>query len=265
MKWFCFALIVLGVAGCSRSVEKEQPLQAPAETAAPAPVTAEPLPPPYVERGQPGVYTRTEHDPRPFMEKTQPDKVNLWFKFPNDEHWYIDWDAERKPFDLIVIHHTATSPTTTAESIDTGQKDRLYVPRYQSENDDPYVKGLPPNSGHVVNGKERFGGYHHLVYEDGRVTTELSPLVKINETWFVDMVGWHTGTWEVNCRSLGICLVGDFTDQEPPEPQLTATARLIAYYKTRYPQLQVQPHQALSRTECPGRTWRVWSKKLQAE
>lgn len=265
MKRFCLALIILSILGCTRSANEEQvtslqPTVAPRST--PVPTSPEPLIPPRVERGRPILYSRAEHDPRPFLEKTQSDKRKLWFVFLNDNHWYINWDAERQPFNLIVIHHSATSPQVTAESISTGQKERLYAPRYRSGNNDPYVKGLPPHSGHVVNGKETFIGYHHLVYEDGRVTTELSLLVKIGETWLIDMVGWHAGNWEVNCRSIGICLVGDFTDKQPAEAQLTATARLIAHYRKFNPDLTVKPHHTLSATECPGKTWQVWGNQL---
>lgn len=219
-----------------------------------------------VKRSAAPSYSREEYDPQSFLDQTRPDKRDLWFKFPDDEHWYIDWDAERQPFDLIVIHHSATSPDVTAESISESQKTRLYAPRYKSGNNDPYVKGLPPHSGHVINdGEETFIGYHHLVYPDGMVTTELSPLVKINGQWFVDMVGWHSGDWDVNCRSIGICLVGDFTDEKPPEKQLSLAATLIAHYKDYNPDLDVQPHKAFSATECPGNTWPSWRNKIMKE
>lgn len=38
--------------------------------------------------------------------------------------------------------------------------------------------------------------------------------------------------------------------------------KLIAYYRTLNPELQIRPHQAFARTECPGRTWDSWGMRL---
>lgn len=254
--------LLLLTVGCSKSADTTPPAQSTAQEQPAAYQALQPLKPPEVKRGPPVLLSIAEYPPIGWVGKSGDDKVPTWFKVENGK-WYIDWDAERKPFDTLVIHHSATPTNTTANSIDQSQKERLYLPRYRSANNDPFVKGLPPHSGHVVNGKERFIGYHHLVSSDGKVTTELQPLIKVKDIWYVDMVGWHAGNWDVNCRSLGICLIGDFTDQEPPEAQLKATARLIAYYRTLNPKVRVQPHNAYARTECPGRTWGVWGRKLE--
>lgn len=247
--------------GCSQSADKMPPAQSTAKEQPTQSEKHQPLKPSEVKRGKPILFSSTDHDSKEWMDKTSAPKVKTWFKVENGK-WYIDWDAERKPFNTLVIHHSATPTDTSADSIDQSQKERLYLPRYRSGNDDPFVQGLPSHSGHVVDGKERFIGYHHLVFSDGKVTTDLQPLIKVKDTWYVDMVGWHVGNWEVNCQSLGICLIGDFTDQKPPEAQLKATARLIAHYKTLNPKLRVQPHKAYARTECPDRTWEAWSRKL---
>lgn len=251
MKLLLLGLIVLVVAGCSSN--SSSPSSSPV-VSQPSSVTREPA----------ITYDPSAGDQKPeaWIKKTRVGKAGLWFKVNEDGTWHVDWDAERRPFDLIVIHHSATGPETKAESIDEGQRQRLYAGLYKSTNDDPFVQGLEPHSGHVVGGKERFIGYHHLVYADGTVTTELQPLIKKDDTWYVDMVGWHCGNWEANCRSLGICLVGDFTDHEPPTKQIEAAKSLIAHYKTLMPNLQVKPHHAFVATECPGKTWDSWGKRL---
>lgn len=221
--------------------------------------------PPQVNVGEPIVLKEDQYRRQEYVDRSKELRSggSTTLRFPRLANgWYVDWDAERKPLDLIVIHHSATGPTVTADSISNSQRERLYVPRYRSESQTPYVKGLPVHSGHVVNGKETFIGYHHLVYPDGRITTELSPLTRVKGVWHVDMVGWHAGNWDANCRSIGICLVGDFTKEEPPEAQVAATLKLIAYYHTLVSKLDVKPHNHFKATECPGRAWNAVRKRL---
>lgn len=245
-----------------------------------------PLKPPGVKRS-PNPILFNGKPPKEYLDKTLKDKVDVWFKirsfkFQGVEQylWYIDWDAERKPFDTIVIHHSATTPNATAEEIESYNK-RVYERRYtfdetQPGGDDPYVKGLKIVPNHVIISledekksetirltKDRFIAYHHLVYETGRVTTELQPLIKRNNQWLIDMVGWHAGNWPVNCQSIAICLVGNFQTQEPSLKQLEATAGLIRHYVQFNPKLKIEPHRSIARTDCPGQSWERWRTKLE--
>ncbi|OGZ69187.1 MAG: hypothetical protein A3D44_02405 [Candidatus Staskawiczbacteria bacterium RIFCSPHIGHO2_02_FULL_42_22] len=231
--------------------------------------------PPEVKRGEPIVFKMVDYDVKEWQAKTKTGAAP-WFKVDVKKgSWYVDWDAQRQPFDTIVIHHSDTKPDTIPADIDSGQKERLYAPRYRSADDDPYVKGLTIHSGHIVDGKEKYIGYHHLVYADGKVTTELSPLVKIDGKWFVDHVAWHAGKWSVNCRSVAICLVGNFSEEyeedgkkkirEPSDAQLRATAGLIVHYRTFNSKATVTSHGDHAKTECPGKTWYLWKKKITKE
>lgn len=217
--------------------------------------------PPIVKWSKPPALDSKKYDIKEFREKTKKESPH-WFSEYLDGGWFVNWDAERKPFDLIVIHHSATAPNIAAESISASIKERLYVPRYRSEDRDPYVKGLPVHSGHVINGKETFIPYHHLVYPDGKITTELRALVSQGNAWHIDHVGWHAGNWEVNCRSIAICLTGDFTKEEPAEKQVEATLKLIGYYKTYNPKLDVKPHGHFKNTACPGKAWDAIKRAL---
>lgn len=229
--------------------------------------TAKPFNPPQVKRGSPVTLPKTNFDPRPYKAKTLPDKVAVWFKETGDgKSWWIDWDAERRPFKRIIVHHSATTPDAKPEEIES-YTTRIYRGRYQLDEksaggNDPYVKGLPIHSNHLVKGRERLITYHHLVYGDGRITTELQPLIKVKNQWLIDMVGWHAGNWQVNCESIAVCLVGTFQDSNPSDKALKALAGLIAYYKQFNPKLLVEPHNQHSKTSCPGNTWEYWSDKL---
>lgn len=226
------------------------------------------LKPPEVKRGSPMTLPMKQFDPTPWKQKTLKEKIPIWFKeHPASKTWWIDWDTERRPLKRLIIHHSVTTADASPEEIE-GYTRRLYTGRYSLDaqaagGNDPYVKGLPIHSAHVVDGKERFISYHHLVYPDGRVTTELQPVINIKDEWWVDMVGWHVGQWTINCESLGICLVGNYTASDPPEKATAALACLIAYYKTLSPSLVVEPHKQYRATECPGNTWDSWRKKLE--
>ncbi len=231
------------------------------------PKTIEAVKPPEVKKGEPIAFKMADYDVKEWKSKSKP--TNTSFEVSGDS-WYVDWDKERQLFNTIVIHHSATGADATADDIEKIQKFRLYAPRYKSKSDDPFVnevdgKSLPIHSGHVIDGKERFIGYHHLVYADGKVTTEMSPLAKIDDKWYIDHVGWHAGNWSVNCRSVAICLVGNFSEKEPPDAQLHATAGLVVHYRGFNSKLTVKSHGEITNTECPGKTWRIWREKIAGD
>lgn len=231
-------------------------------------VPANPTAPPKVKRGGPVTFPKSKVDPAPYKAKTLPHKAAVWFKETADgKGWWIDWDAERSEFKRIIIHHSDTRPPdATPQQIESFTA-QLYLKRYQLDEkaaggNDPYVRWLPEHSNHVVNGKQRQIAYHHLIYPDGRLTTELQPLVKINGKWFVDMVGWHAGNWGINCESIAICLIGSFQDRDPSDKAIRALVGLITYYREFNPKVVVEPHSDHKQTDCPGNTWEYWSDKL---
>jgi N-acetyl-anhydromuramyl-L-alanine amidase AmpD len=60
-----------------------------------------------------------------------------------------------------------------------------------------------------------------------------------------------------NQIDLGICLIGDFTKAPPPDEQLRVTAELCADLCERWGILpmDIRPHRAFRKTECPGRAF----------
>lgn len=159
----------------------------------------------------------------------------------------INWEAEKIATDTIVIHHTGEAPGMTWAQLSEIQKSTLYVPRYASKNNDPYVFGETPHSGHFrrEGGQdvEVFYAYHWLVRTDG--STER--LLKDEE------VGWHAGDWETNCRSIAICLDGDFSTAKPSAKALQAVAKLVAGYQKKFQITRVVGHNEVRvTTKCPG-------------
>lgn len=141
------------------------------------------------------------------------------------------WPQQRTRTTAIVVHHSATPPTTTPQVIAD------YHVR---------TKGMPHTQ------------YHALIYADGTI-------FQVN-AWN-DLV-WHAGCGydhpqNANSFSIGVCLVGDFSVHPPPDAQLAAFRELRSHLETLYGHaLDVLGHSECYgvSTSCPGRTWPSWKE-----
>lgn len=86
-------------------------------------------------------------------------------------------------------------------------------------------------------------GYHFVIEVNGDIVL-CHPLTTISYN-----VAHH------NTQSIGICLSGDFTRQEPSPKQLQSLRELIAHLRRQVPQkLSVSGHRDHGQTSCPGPT-----------
>ncbi len=100
--------------------------------------------------------------------------------------------------DWIIIHHTASSATLTGHQFDAVRKYHI--------------------------GKGWGGiGYHWFVEYDGTIRAGRPE----------DQAGAHCKQWLMNYRSVGICLAGDFDEQDPSEAQLDALTALLTDVQLR--------------------------------
>lgn len=84
-------------------------------------------------------------------------------------------------------------------------------------------------------------GYHFIIEVNGDII-QANPLTNVSYN-----VSGH------NTRSIGICLSGDFTKQEPSPQQLKSLQNLIAHLRRELPQeLEVFGHKDYGQTSCPG-------------
>jgi len=93
-------------------------------------------------------------------------------------------------------------------------------------------------------------GYHYVIRKNGNI--ELGRPV--------DTVGAHTSGY--NSTSIGICLTGNFMEETPSAEQLRALVGLIRYLEQQYGQLEINRHQDLSPTACPGDKF-PWKQFIQ--
>lgn len=84
-------------------------------------------------------------------------------------------------------------------------------------------------------------GYHFVIEVNGDIIL-CNPITTISYN-----VSGH------NTRGIGICLSGDFTQQEPTSAQLKSLDNLIKHLRKELPQyLAVDGHKAYGQTSCPG-------------
>lgn len=149
-----------------------------------------------------------------------------------------NWDAERKDIDTIVIHHTSNPEGLSNERLSAIELIRLYAPAYAKMK----VK-KPIYSAHFRNGKQVFYPYHWIIRSDGSTERLL----------FDNEIGWHAGNWDINCRSVAICIDDDHEYSVPDKNELKVIADLI---KANYPTVQVNRifgHCEINlKTTCPS-------------
>jgi hypothetical protein len=154
-------------------------------------------------------------------------------------------DAERKPIDTIIIHHTSNPPGMTKELLSGMELIRLYAPEFAAPKyeADKKMKGRPICSGHFRDGHQVFWPYHWFVRRDGTAERLLND----------DEIGWQAGDWDINCRSVAICFDGDFENSRPSDIELSAAASII---KDHYPQVArecIFGHREINlKTTCPS-------------
>uniref|UniRef100_A0A7C4M365 N-acetylmuramoyl-L-alanine amidase n=1 Tax=candidate division CPR3 bacterium TaxID=2268181 RepID=A0A7C4M365_UNCC3 len=162
-----------------------------------------------------------------------------------------NWDSERKPIEYIVLHHTSAPTNVSLSLLSTVQMIRLYVNQYLLKKDklkysnDPVVYGQPLWSNHFRKRKMVFFAYHWLIRSDGSAQR----LLQDNE------IGWHAGSWPINCASIAICFSGNYENKMPDKKMLDSAVKII---KENYPKVSKKNILGHGETKseptaCPGK------------
>jgi len=95
-------------------------------------------------------------------------------------------------------------------------------------------------------------GYHYLIRRNGQI--------EIGRP--AEMIGAHAQGY--NEDSIGICLTGNFMKESPAPEQLLALGELIHEMEKLYGTLEINRHQDLAPTNCPGDQfpWEEFMKQL---
>jgi N-acetyl-anhydromuramyl-L-alanine amidase AmpD len=132
----------------------------------------------------------------------------------------------------------------------------VYAPYFANPTDkrEKSLQGQPIWSNHFKNNKQVFYLYHWLMRMDGTFERLLDD----------DQIGWHAGNWDINKRSIGICLDNDYENQDPTDEVLR---KLAHHIKQNYPQIKpknvIGHREARDGTICPGQNFlTIWKPKL---
>jgi hypothetical protein len=178
-----------------------------------------------------------------------------------------DADRGRMPIDMVVIHHTGNPPGLRSTRLSAIELIRLYGPYFagSKSKNATGLRGRPIASGHVRNGNQVFWPYHWIVRGDGRAEQLL----------YDSEIGWHAGNWDINCRSVGVVLDGDYQQNPPSNVELQGIAALIKSHYAHVPLARVVGHREVNpKTVCPsdlfldnthGRGWKENLLELMCE
>ncbi|MFH1092788.1 MAG: N-acetylmuramoyl-L-alanine amidase [Candidatus Omnitrophota bacterium] len=143
-----------------------------------------------------------------------------------------------KKWEYIIIHHSAT---------DAGN-------------------ALGFHKNHETRGFDKGLGYHFVI--DNGTQDKNDGHIEISPRWTKQQDGAHCKAGNMNCRSIGICLVGNFNKGRVSEKEMESLVylvnRLRSYYKI--PKKNIIGHGQVkgASTDCPGNNfpWKIFWDKL---
>lgn len=134
----------------------------------------------------------------------------------------------------IVVHH---SYTTRDQDLDKSIKSfndthykRLHLPYNQP------LSGIE-GSLHVA--------YHYVIAGNG----------DYQKTRNHEVMGYHASNIEVNKRSIGICLTGNFDNENPTPAQLNSLKEIVNELKRTYTISKISGHRSYASKSCPGKNF----------
>ena len=138
----------------------------------------------------------------------------------------------------IIIHHSATN-----------------------EGDAWFINRL-----HKRRGWEGIGYY--FIIDNGTLGKE-DGAIEVSPRWLKQENGAHCRASDMNCRGIGICLVGNFSKERVSKKQLDSlvylTNLLKKYYKIPVSHIMGHGQVPEAKTECPGKffPWEEFKNELQ--
>jgi hypothetical protein len=170
-----------------------------------------------------------------------------------------DIDKQRLPIDTLVIHHTKNPPGMSLERLNAMQLLRIYGMYYANPTDrlETHFKGMPIWSNHFYKKQPVFWVYHWLIRANGKLEHILDD----------KYIGWNSGNWEVNKKSVAICVDDNLSDKEPGGVVIRAIANLIKQNYSFINHENILGHCDINlQTQCPGVLFhQSWREKILQE
>lgn len=135
----------------------------------------------------------------------------------------------------IVIHHSASLTKNWEGDKTLRQWDKLHRDKFHD------IWGQPTSTFTPL----RHIAYHYIV----------APTGKVIQGRDLDVIGYHAGNKKVNTEGIGICVVGNFEEEEIKERQYEALCNLIDNLKQTHKTARLCTHRSVKQngyTACPG-------------
>ena len=145
-----------------------------------------------------------------------------------------------KKWEYIIIHHSAT---------DVGNALKFHY-------------------AHKRRGYSRGLGYHFVI--DNGSSGKPNGYIEVAPRWIKQQDGAHCKAGGMNCKGIGICLVGDFTGEYVSNKQLSSLVYLVNLLRKYYhiPLNNIMGHGQVpgANTECPGKRfpWNEFLNRLKS-
>lgn len=110
-------------------------------------------------------------------------------------------------------------------------------------------------------------GYHFVI--DNGSKDKQDGQIEVSPRWIKRQDGSHCKAGRMNCRAIGICLVGNFNIEKVSEKQMSSLVYLVKILKKHYniPVKNIIGHRHVkgAKTECPGNNfpWKSFYSKLK--
>ncbi len=115
-------------------------------------------------------------------------------------------------------------------------------------------------------------GWNEIGYDfviDNGTRGKMDGAIEVSPRWINQEVGAHCRAADMNYKGIGICLVGNFSQERVSEKEMNSLVYLVNVLKKYYgiPMNHVLGHGQVpgARTECPGKLfpWREFRRKLE--
>jgi N-acetylmuramoyl-L-alanine amidase len=251
---FCLLILLIGISGCGR-----KPIQ-------------------------PKIYTKTKPKTsvkptvakvlsKPFSSQLRCDVTHV--VAPGETVWRLG-----KMYDVGIDDIVDENNLSNARQLEMGQRLRIpdaaplkpVIPLYDS-NKWKYIiihhSATDEGNALAFNISHKNRGFHGLGYHfviDNGTKGKQDGQIEVSPRWIKQKRGAHCKAAKMNYKSIGVCLVGDFTYEKMSSKQMRSLVFLVnklrKYYKVPVKNIIRHGHVKGARTACPGKRF-PWDEFLR--
>ncbi|MDZ4241484.1 MAG: peptidoglycan recognition family protein, partial [Candidatus Omnitrophota bacterium] len=120
---------------------------------------------------------------------------------------------------------------------------------------------------HLAKGWDKGVGYHFVI--DNRTSGKQDGEIEATPRWIKQLDGAHCKASDMNSKAVGICLVGNFSEDKVSKKQMDSLVFLVEtlrkYYGIPVKNIIAHGHVSGSSTDCPGKRfpWEDFKRRIR--